>query len=88
MTNEFFFIEAKDVKLKKRNAERKDAIEKFKATIPHFLNLYPIIKKMQIYVIVNFRSPKITSASDKARLAYFSENYNAKYKETNILEFN
>ena len=85
--NNFYFIEAKDVKLKKRNSERKDAVEKFMCTIPYYLNLYPIIKKMQIHVIINFRSPKITSASNKARQTYFDENYNAKYKETNRLEF-
>ena len=39
--NEFYFIEAKDVKMKKRNEERKDAVEKFDATIPYFQKLYP-----------------------------------------------
>jgi hypothetical protein len=86
--NNLYFIEAKDVKMKKRNIERKDAVEKFEANIPYFLNLYPNIKTMKIFVIVNFRSPKITSASDKARSTFFDEKYNAKYKETNRLEFN
>lgn len=86
--NNFYFIEAKDVKMKKKNAERKDAFEKFEATIPYFINLYPNIKTMKIFVIVNFRSPKITSASDKARSSFYNENYNAKYEETNRLEFN
>ncbi len=53
-----------------------------------FLNLYPNIETMKIFVIVNFRSPKITSASDKARSSFYNENYNAKYQETNRLEFN
>ena len=75
------------VKMKKRNSERKDATEKFEATIPYYLSIYPIIRTMKIFVIVNFRSPKITSASDKTRSAFFDEKYSASYKETNLLEF-
>lgn len=86
--NTFYFIEAKDVKLKKRNEERKDAIEKFDATIPYYFNLYPILKSMKLIVIMNFRSPKITNASNKLKEAYFKEKYNASYKETNFIEFN
>lgn len=86
--NKFYFIEAKDVKIKKRNEERKDAIEKFEATIPYFSNLYPNIETMEIFVIMNFSSPKITNASHKLNETYFREKFNAKYKETNILEFN
>lgn len=85
--DEIFFIEAKNVKMKKRNPERIDAVEKFDATLLYFIDLYPMIKTMKVIVIVNFRSPRITNASNKSKEAYFNEKYNAKYKETNFLKF-
>jgi hypothetical protein len=85
--NEFYFIEAKDVKANSRRAERNDAIEKFKITITYYVDLYPTIKKMKLFVIMNFRSSKITNAANKAKEAYFDQEYNAKYKETNFLKF-
>ncbi len=86
--NNFYFIEAKDVKMRSRSSQRNDAVLKFDDTIPYFINLYPVIKTMQLIVVMNFRSPKITSASNKSKALYFQENYNAEYRETNILEFN
>nr|WP_315198061.1 hypothetical protein [uncultured Flavobacterium sp.] len=85
---EFYFIEAKDVKKKNRKIQRNDAVEKFDATIPYFLNLYPSIKTMKLIVIMNFRNSKITNAANKAKATYFDEEYNAEYRETNILDFN
>ena len=86
--DKFYFIEAKDVKMRSRKSQRNDAVEKFDATIPYFLNLYPEIRDMRMFVIMNFRSPKITNASNKSKATYFEEEYNAEYRETNILEFN
>lgn len=85
--DEFYFIEAKDVKLKNRRKEKKDAVEKFDVTIPYFINLYPILNNMKLIVIMNFRSSKITSAANKSKESYFQEVHNAEYRETNILEF-
>ena len=86
--SEFYFIEAKDVKKKNRKIQRNDAVDKFDVTIPYFLNLYPSIKTMKLIVIMNFRNSKITNAANKAKAGYFDEEYNAEYRETNILEFN
>lgn len=86
--NDFYFIEAKDVKKKNRKLQRNDAVDKFDVTIPYFLNLYPSIKTMKLIVVMNFRSSKITNAANKSKAAYFDEKYNAEYRETNILEFN
>jgi hypothetical protein len=88
INNNFYFIEAKDVKMRSRSNQRNDAVLKFDDTIPYFINLYPVIKTMQLIVIMNFRSPKITSATNKSKALYFQEKYNAEYRETNILEFN
>ena len=85
--NEFYFIEAKDVKPKSRRSERNDAVEKFNLTIPYFTNLYPVINKMKLIVVMNFRSSKITNAANKSKEVYFQEVHNAEYRETNILEF-
>lgn len=85
--NDFYFIEAKDVKPKSRSSQRNDAIKKFDATIPYFLNLYPNLVNMRLFVIMNFRSSNLTNAANKAKAAYFEDKYNAKYIETNILEF-
>ncbi len=87
--NEFYFVEAKNVKPSRRKQERKDAVEKFKATIPYFLNIYPEVKKMNLFVIMNFKSLRtITNAANKARKSYFNETFDAEYIETNILKFN
>lgn len=86
--NEFYFIEAKDVKMRSRSSQRNDAVLKFDVTIPHFIALYPSVKTMKITVVMNFRSSKITSATNKSKALYFNEKYNAEYRETNILEFN
>ena len=86
--NEFYFIEAKDVKMRSRSNQRNDAVLKFDATITYFLNLYPSIKAMKLIVVMNFRSSRITSATNKSKASYFQEEYNAEYRETNILEFN
>ncbi len=87
--NEFYFIEAKDVaNAARRKKQRRDAVEKFEATISYFFESYPDIKKMSLFIIMNFRNPKITRAANKARESYFDEIFNAKYIETNILNFN
>ncbi len=86
--NEFYFIEAKDVKMRSRSSQRNDAVLKFDDTIPYFIDLYPIIKTMKLIVIMNFRSSKITSANNKSKALHFDEKYKAEYRETNRLEFN
>jgi hypothetical protein len=88
VNNEFYFIEAKDVKMRSRSSQRNDAVLKFDDTIPYFIDLYPSIKTMKLIVVMNFRSSKITSATNKSKALYFDEKYNAEYRETNILEFN
>ncbi len=87
--DEFHFIEAKDVKTKQRSKARKNADKKFEITIPYFTKLHPEIIKMKKHVVLNFKSnSNITRAADKAKQSYYSETYNAKYKETNKLNFN
>ena len=86
--NELYFIEAKDInKPSRRKIERRDAVEKFNTTISYFSKTYPNLKEMSLFVIMNFRSSKITRAANKARESYFDETFNAKYIETNHLDF-
>ncbi len=87
--DEFYFIEAKDVKIKQRSKAKKNAEKKFEVTIPYFLNLYPEIEEMKIKVILNLRSTSnLTSSADKNRRNRYNVNYNTKYIETNSLTFN
>lgn len=84
----FYFIEAKNVKSGRRKNQRNDAVEKFMITIPYYLNSYNELKNMNLVVVMNFRNvSKITNASNKAKASYFKETFNAKYLETNFLEF-
>ena len=86
--NKFYFIEAKDVKAGQRKKQRKDAIEKFNATIPYYLETYPALIDLSLYVIMNFRDMvKLTRAANKAKAFYFKEEFNAEYIETNHLDF-
>jgi hypothetical protein len=86
--DEFYFIEAKDVKMRSRSNQRNDAVLKFDTTIAYFLHQYPSIKSMRLIMVMNFRSSRITSATNKSKATYFQEEYNAEYRETNIIEFN
>ena len=86
--NNFYFIEAKDVKIKQRSKACKNAKEKFNDTIPYFLKYYPDLKEKTIFVILNFKSvSKLTRAVDKAKKMYYNTQFNANYKETNKLKF-
>ena len=89
--NSFYFIEAKDVgKVARKKVERESAKDKFNDTIPFYLEKYPCLLSMKLFVIMNFRNKRnnrVVMTGDQDRREYFKEKHKVKYSETNYLEF-
>lgn len=84
--NNFYFIEAKDVKSSSRKKERKNSKDKFIDTL-EFYKKYTFPIEMKKYAILNFRRSRIVSAANETNKAFYKD-LGLDYIETNIIEFN
>jgi hypothetical protein len=84
--NDLYFIESKDVKMRGRAKERKDAIKQLIATI-RFYNSRIDLSSTRLYSQVCFKSnSRIIKTGDQARKKIFSE-YNSDFTEGNYIVF-
>lgn len=84
--NNLYFVESKDVKMRGRAKERKDAIKQLIATI-EFYNSKIDLSKTKLFSQVCFKSnSKIIKSGDQARKKIFSQ-YNSDFIEGNHIVF-
>jgi len=84
--NNFYFIEAKDVKPSSRKKERKVSKEKFIDTL-EFYKKYSFPTNMKKFAVLNFRNIRLVNSSNNTNKAFYKD-LGLEYLETNFIEFN
>lgn len=84
--NNLYFVESKDVKIRSRNKERKDAVKQLIATIEFYSSKIDL-SNTQLFSQICFKSnSRIIKTGDQARKKIFSQ-YNSDFTQGNYISF-